>query len=96
MYVHKGAAEFLYRELTVATYLGGGGGGGGFPAPSWFFIYYFYVQKPVSLFPAKVMSLLSIFLSFFLLPAKVMSPKGTTIAKKQPKVLMYLSHYEVQ
>ena len=26
-YVHKGAAEFLYREMTVATYLGGGGDG---------------------------------------------------------------------
>jgi hypothetical protein len=24
MYVHKGAAEFLYRKMTVATYLGGG------------------------------------------------------------------------
>ena len=26
MYVHKGAAEFLYRKMTVATYLGGGEG----------------------------------------------------------------------
>ena len=24
MYVHKGAEEFLYRKMTVATYLGGG------------------------------------------------------------------------
>jgi hypothetical protein len=24
MYVHKGAAEFLYGKMTVATYLGGG------------------------------------------------------------------------
>jgi hypothetical protein len=24
MYVHKGAAEFLFRKMTVATYLGGG------------------------------------------------------------------------
>ena len=25
LYVHKGAAEFLYCEMSVATYLGGGG-----------------------------------------------------------------------
>jgi hypothetical protein len=27
LYVHKGAAEFLYCEMSVATYLGGGGEG---------------------------------------------------------------------
>jgi hypothetical protein len=25
MYVHKGVAEFLYRKMTIATYLGGAG-----------------------------------------------------------------------
>ena len=42
-YLHKGAAEFLYRKMTVATYLGGGGAPFSSSFPPLAILYFFHI-----------------------------------------------------